>query len=1128
MSNLEFLQNDPEYALFSTSAIEAEKVYATSPAMCAIGCRKALELAVKWCYAADSTMEMPYRDNLQSLIHEPTFRFSLDEGVWDKLPYIIKLGNMAVHTGKNISASDALLSLKNLFEFIEWIDYCYGKNYVQRRFDENAIPKAPVEIDEKKAKERESLLDTKDSIIADLQKKIEALSASYTAGKEKHKKSRSFNPETISEYQTRKQYIDLDLKEAGWIFDGPGQNVFEEYPVKNMAGVVGQKGYVDYVLMGQDGKPLAVVEAKKTSKDPFVGQQQAQHYAEALRHMTGCRPMIFLTNGFETHFWDDLTGPKRRVSGIFGQQDLQKLMLRRKGKKPLETVPVNDDISGRYYQKEAIRAVCEHVEQGFRKNLVVMATGTGKTRTAAGLVDVLSRGGYVTNVLFLADRTALVEQAKEAFQNNLKDMSLCNLCSSKDDRNARIVFSTYPTILNAIDSTKTDQKVFTPAHFDLIICDECHRSIFRKYATIFDYFDAILVGLTATPKDEVDRNTYDFFEVEQNVPTYAYGYETAVNEDHVLVPYYTYATTTKFIREGIKYDDLTPEEKEKYEEAFEDAGVDVPDFVPSAKLNKFLFNEPTVDQVLQDLMERGIKIDGGDMIGKTIIFAQNKNHAQYIVDRFNKLYPQISKGEMKGSFIQRVVCDDAYVQETIKRFKNPDSEPQIAVSVDMMDTGVDVPNIVNLVFFKQVKSKIKFWQMIGRGTRLCPDLICTDQIDGEYIGKKRFLIFDYCDNFKFFGEKPNGFDGKDVQSLEERIFCKQVDLMYHLQDSIYASDVYQAWRTELTVFCNHQVKALEPQLASVKLRLRYVERYKNEDAYLVIDNTKMGELKKYIAPLVKNPEHDPYAKRFDNFMYGLVLSGMENAPGYGHAVQQLCNICALLQKLISIPQVNKQLALIQKVQKDQFWEREDLYLQLENVRKNLRNLIQFLGGGDKQKPVYTKLKDPIIEEQSGVTTGDGYDFQDYRTKVNKYINSHSDMLPIYKLTHNKPLTKGDYQELNRVFTEELGTAEDYHREFGSTPFGLLVRKIGKLDHQAAMDAFSDFIDDQSLNARQIAFVKRVISYVEKNGYIDNPSDLLKPPFDKPQSFVRIFPLSSQKKLVQNIQQIKDNAIRIDA
>ena len=1124
MSNFSFLHENKQYVLFAPAAIEAERVYTSAPAMCAVGCRKALELAVKWVYSADKTMQMPYKDNLQSLIHEPSFRFAVDYNTWGKLPFIIKLGNLAVHTERSVQASDALASLQGLFEFIQWVDYCYGTDYEERKFDETLIPKEKVVVDTKKIKEQESLLGEKDAEIETLRKQIEQMSEQITAAKERHQQDRTFVAADLSEFNTRKIYIDVDIKQMGWKFIGVDADVQEEYPVEGMAGVVGQMGYVDYVLFGKDGLPLAVVEAKRSSKDPNIGRKQAVLYADCLERKFGRRPMMFTTNGFETYFWDDRSGPQRKVSGIFSKDDLQKLMNRRTERLDLMTIPIDDKITDRYYQKEAIRAVCEQIGLGFRKHLLVMATGTGKTRTASSLTDVLSRGKHVTNILFLADRTALVKQAKDDFKNYLPDMSLCNLCSNKDDRSARIVFSTYPTMLNAIDDMKAKggQRMFTPAHFDLIIIDESHRSIFKKYRAIFEYFDAIMVGLTATPKTDVDRNTYDFFEMEHGVPTYAYDYETAVYTDHVLVPYYNYEVKTKFLEEGITYDDLSDEDKERYEDDFIEDGL-MPDFIPSAQLNKFVFNETTVDTVLQDLMERGIRVEGGDRLGKTIIFAQNKRHAEFVLERFNRLYPQYC-----GFFAQRVICDDTYAQTIIDDFKVPDKMPIIAVSVDMMDTGIDVPQCVNLVFFKKVRSKAKFWQMIGRGTRLCKGLICTDQIDGEYTDKKRFLIFDYCGNFEYFRAHKEGYETKEAKSLTENIFGKQVKLAVMLQESTYAEDKYQEWRLELVGTCYAQVLELNTELIAVKLRMQSVEKFKRPGSFDFISEGDKGELLQQIAPIVRLDDTDEYAKRFDNFMYGLMISAMAQMPSFQYAQRQLRDIGTLLERKISIPQVKAKLTIIKEVNTDTFWEANDILL-FEKVRKELRGLMQFLVEiGPVKNPIITRLTDPIIGEQEGVQIEPPYDFEDYRAKVDRYVNENGNTLAIYKLTHNIPLSVGDYRELERVLTSELGSKEDYAREFGNTPFGLLVRKIAKLDHDAAMAAFSQFINDQSLSQKQITFVHKIINHIEQNGYMENVTMLTKPPFDKPLSFTKLFDRKTQSEIMATINTVKDNAVIVVA
>ena len=1117
MTNFSFLQNKTEYALFANACIDAEKIYFTSLPMCATACRKALELSVKWVYAIDNTMKMPYRNNIQSLIHEPSFRFAVNVDTWKKIPFIIKLGNDGVHTINNISKAEVLFSMRSLFEFIQWIDYCYGKDYQERKFDESLIPNEKVDIEKFKA--QQSLIEQQQNKIEELLEKIKEMSEKLTAQKENNKNTRTFTAEDLSEFETRKMYINLDLKRMGWHLEGTNKDVETEEEFNDIGGVLGKKGLADYVLYGKDRKPLAVIEAKRTSKDPKIGKTQAVLYADSLERKSGVRPIIFLTNGFETYFWDDKTGPERQVSSVFCKDDLQKIINRRKDIKPLKDIAISDKITDRYYQKEAIRAVCDNIEEGFRKSLLVMATGTGKTRTAASLVDVLSRGGYVTNVLFLADRTALVKQAKDGFKEYLPDMTLCNLCENKEDRRARIVFSTYPTILNAISNEKNedDSILFTPAHFDLIIIDESHRSIFKKYRAIFEYFDALLVGLTATPKDDVHRNTYEFFDLENNVPTYAYDYETAVDKDHVLVDYYNYEVKTLFSDEGITYDKLSEKDKERYEDDFTEDDGSMPEFIPSQKFNDVIFNRPTIDMVLQDLMEKGIKVAGGDRLGKTIIFAQNKNHANIILERFNALYKKY-----KGQFAQVITCEDSHAINIIEDFEVTDKMPQIAISVDMMDTGIDVPECVNLVFFKKVRSKTKFWQMIGRGTRLAPDLACVDCIDGEYVGKRRFLIFDYCGNFEFFRQQPKGFEVKEAKTLKESIFEKRINIISALQNASFADEEYQSLRKELVDICHGQVKALSEEITSVRLKRRYVEKFKKDNALDCLSETDKLELTKEIAPIVDTDDDDEAAKRFDNFMYGMMLAALESKASIKTAKKQLYDVSQRLQNKATIPQVKEKLDVIKEVQEESFLNSNDILL-FEKVRKELRGVMQFLVDEGKRNLIVTSLTDPIVETKEGQKLEQAYDFEDYRKKVNRYVEEHSDTMAIYKINHNLPLSQGDYQELERILTCELGSKEDYNREYGDTPFGLLIRRIAKLDHDAAMKAFSAFMDDESLNSKQNAFLKKIINYVEQNGYMESVTELQKPPFDKPVSFTKLFDLKTREAILETIKTIKENA-----
>lgn len=1109
-TNFEYLKDRSEYILFSEACIEAEKIYNSSPSVCAFCCRKALELAVKWVYSADNTIKMPYRENLQSLIHELSFRNALDTQTWKKLPYIIKLGNMGAHTDKKITKDEVILSLKGLFEFVQWIDYCYSSTYEERVFDENLIPKEQVKVDEDKAKMQEELLLQKNSEIEKLQEKIKKLSEQYTLNKETYKNEREFVSEDISEIGTRQKYIDVDLKSLGWTF---GKDIRTEFPVINLADKEGNNGFADYVLFGDNGLPLAVIEAKRTSKDPNIGRQQAVLYAEALEKMYKQKPMIFTTNGFETYFSEKGEYNQIKVSGFFTKDELQKFMNRRNEKKILETIKISDKITDRYYQKEAIRAVCENIKLGYRKSLLVMATGTGKTRTAASLVDVLMRGGYITNVLFLADRTALVSQAKEDFGKYLEHTTLCNLVSNKDDRKARIVFSTYQTMMNAIDSERNEEgdKIFTPAHFDLIIIDESHRSIFKKYKAIFEYFYSLMIGLTATPKTDVDRNTYDFFEMENGVPTYVYDYETAVEKDHVLVPYHNIEVKTKFLEEGIHYDDLSAEEKLQYEEQFsEDDTVD--DTILPSDINKFIFNKDTVDRVLDDLMTNGIKINSGDQIGKTIIFAQNKNHAQFILERFNSLYPQYN-----GNFAKRVVCDDPFAQSIIDEFKQPDKEPYIAISVDMLDTGIDVPECVNLVFFKKVRSKTKFWQMIGRGTRLCKGVEFLDSVDNKsYIDKRRFYIFDYCGNFEFFRENQNITEGGMVKSLSENIFGKKISIIKKLQEN----KEYEDFRSELIDSVYVQISNLNTEQFHINLERRTVENFKNKEKLNFISDEDKNTLLKKIAPLVFMNDKDEKAKRFDNIIYSIILMILENNSISKGNKKIVCYYMDKLEEASRITAVKNKLSLIKEVKSEEFWREKDI-LKFEYVRTEIRDLIKLIEE-ENRKIKYTDFEDVITERKEGEKIDSPYDFEDYKLKVNRYIEENKNNEVIYKLRNNIPLSQEDFKELEMIFTVQLGSKDDYEREFGKTAFGILVRKIAKLEHEAVMKAFSKFINEQSLNSQQIAFVNKVIEYISENGYIENES-LTKAPFDRPVKFINLFNIEKCGKFMEILTEINNNA-----
>lgn len=613
MSNFDFILKNEIFKTFAEAAEEAEKSIAVANVSCTILCRRALELAVKWIYANDRELVLPYQNNLSSLVYDINFKSMINEKVFNGMTYIIKLGNFAVHSNKKVTRKEAVLCLKYLFDFMDWIAYYYDSNYIETKFDEGKLPgESSANLKKEEREELENKLVEKDEKIEKILKENEELREKLTKQRTSKKTAYNFKVSDISEFETRKQFIDLDLKIAGW----DSANIREEVEVKGMPNTQ-EAGYVDYVLYGENGKPLAVVEAKRTSKDAKIGQQQAKLYADCLEKEYAQRPIIYYTNGKEIYMWDDLSYPERKVSGFYTQDELQLLIKRRDSKENLEHIYIANNIANRPYQLEAVKKVCESFEEKHRRALIVMATGTGKTRTAISLVDVLTSKNWVQNVLFLADRTELVKQAEKNFKKLLPDMSCCNLLSSKDGdpEESRIIFSTYQTMINCIDKMKSKNGItlFTPGHFDLIIIDEAHRSIYKKYQVIFDYFDGLLVGLTATPRDDVDKNTYKFFQLENNVPTFVYEYDEAVKQKY-LVDYHTISTTTKFIERGIKYSELKEEDREEYENLFEEG--EVQEEISSSAINSWLFNRDTIKIILETVMQKGLKVEGGDKLRK--------------------------------------------------------------------------------------------------------------------------------------------------------------------------------------------------------------------------------------------------------------------------------------------------------------------------------------------------------------------------------------------------------------------------------------------------------------------------------------------------------------------------------
>ena len=830
MSNFNFLKNEKQFEAFADVAMSAEKIISIDTEASVLNCRRAMEFAIKWMYSVDSSLEMPYQDNLVSLMNSEDFREIVGLDIWRRLDLIRRIGNNAAHSAKKISYDQAELCIKNLYIFLDFVAYCYADNYIETEFDEKQLGTteilkpdvtAQLELDLKK-------------LIAENQ----SLKEELTSKREKQQETYNPKPLDLSEYKTRKIYIDTMLQDAGWQEGNTWLNEVELPGMPNKSEV----GFADYVLYDDAHKPLAVIEAKRTCADVAKGRQQAKLYADIIERQYGRRPVVFLTNGFETRMIDNQY-PERKVASIYSKRDLEKLFNLQATKSSLAFIEVKKNIAGRYYQEAAIRAVCESFDKKNRR----MATGSGKTRTVIALTDVLLNAGWIKNVLFLADRNSLVTQAKRSFSNLLPDLSVTNLCEEKENYNAHCVFSTYQTMMNCIDSVRDDQgKLFTCGHFDLIICDEAHRSIYNKYKDIFDYFDAPLVGLTATPKEEIEKNTYEIFELENGVPTYGYELAQAV-KDGYLVDYLSVETKLKFIEEGISYDDLTEEEKEEFENTFRDENGQVLERIESSALNTWIFNIDTIKQVLHILMTEGIRINYGERVGKTIIFAKNHDHAEKILEVFNKEYPHLP------GFAKVIDNYMTYAQSAIDEFSEPNKLPQIAISVDMLDTGIDVPEVVNLVFFKKVMSRAKFWQMIGRGTRLCEGLI-----DGA--DKDKFYIFDFCGNFEFF-RIHKGRAAANMLALQGAIFNLRFQMAYKLQDINYQTDYLSAYRKELVDNLVENVGNLNRENFAVRQHLKYVDQYSNSINYnaLTYEDTLM--VREELAPLILPEENEISAVR---------------------------------------------------------------------------------------------------------------------------------------------------------------------------------------------------------------------------------------------------------------------------
>ena len=1132
MSQFAFLEK--EFQFVFEHARMAEKAALNDPRGACFYARLALESAVTWMYANDRALRSPYDTNLSALIHEGTFRTLVGNALLTKARLIKDNGNTAAHDTRTVPPQKAISSTRELFHFSYWLVHTYArgpKPDASISFNADALPKS-VSLEASTLAKVQAFLKTHEETQKKLAEEIAARmksDADREAVEEKLKQvqaeiaaikqANQAKPDThdYNEAQTRSDIIDGLLHEAGWPLNQPRDR---EFPVKGMPNATGD-GFVDYVLWGDDGKPLAVVEAKRTTKDARIGQEQAKRYADCLETAYGIRPLIFYTNGYEHWLWEDTRYPPRSVSGFLKKDELALWHQRKAQRRSLGAINIDRLIVGRPYQIRAIRRVGEVFEKDKqRKALLVMATGSGKTRTVIALIDQLMRANWVKRVLFLADRRALVKQAHNNFKKHLPSTASANLIEKHDPRKndhlgARVCIATYPTMMGLIDEMQNGQRKYGPGHFDLIVIDEAHRSVYRKYRAIFDYFDSLLVGLTATPRDEIDRDTYSLFELEKGVPTDSYDLDEAV-ADRWLVPPNAISVPLKFPNVGIKYSDLSEDDKEKWDLLEWEGQLPTGD-IDSAAVNKWLFNTDTVDKVLKHLMTFGLKVAEGDRLGKTIIFAKNHLHAMFIAERFDVNYPHLA-----GKFARVIDVQVVQAQSLIDDFSKPEDAPHIAISVDMLDTGIDVPEVVNLVFFKIVRSKTKFWQMIGRGTRLCENLFGPDR------HKDKFLIFDFCQNFEFFNQNPCTVDGSVGVSLGQRLFASRVEMLGLLDSGAEGqlSEGLQNLGRDVRQRLFDEVSGMSLDNFIVRAKRRTVEQFQQRDAWTRLSGQQCETLISDLAGLPSALEdNDVVAKQFDFIVMSGQLALLKGDAAIPRCKEKVVALASRLELLGNVPMVAAQMALILEVQTDEYWQDIDPW-SLEQMRRRLRGLIKLIEG-EERIIVYTDFTDEIGEGVAiELPASDvGTNKERFQKKVRYFLKQHSDHITILKLRRNEQLTPQDLRELERIMLEEaVATDSDIETVQAEGGLGVFIRSLVGMERDAAKMAFSEFLSSRNLNSNQIEFIDLIINHLSENGTID-PRRLYESPFTDmdDQGVNGVFPQADVLRIVEVLETIRNRA-----
>ena len=1096
--NFDFLDSIPQLSKLASYCHEAEMLLPVSPTSSVATSRKALEYTARLIYSikvGDCSAL-----NLFEVISDPSFvAFIDDEPTIDAMHAIRKMGNLAAHDG-TMSFTQA----QKVLELLHFVvgDTCVTLGviddyppFVHKELAGHGATQAPVQqaaspqAAAKPAKAEKIVVS--EQLIAELAPRMRYTRFNVSAGRD--------------EEENKRLFLSASLREAGWpIVNRPNQAMPASAGIQCML----EDGMeIDYILYGRDNRPLAIIDySTMVEQGPIAARKRVEQASNKMGVKLGYKPIAYYTNGYRIYCIDQLGYKVRRVFDFHTIEELELLKQRATARQDISDPVIRDEITNRDYQKNAIRSVCRAFMDGRRRSLLVMATGTGKTRVAISIADVLLKAKWVKNILFLADRTSLVKQAHKNFNKLLPDVptSIYTGGEGERDSKARIIFSTYQTMVNLIND---DSREFTVGRFDLIIIDEAHRSIFKKYGAIFKYFDSLMVGLTATPRAEENKSTYDVFELPAGEPDYAYELEEAIHDGY-LVGFQVLDRTTEILRRGIRYDDLSDEDKKQVEEAFYDDGESADEnddgsdlsglelgYGTGGKYSRTVINKGTIDAMLGDLMQNGLKIDAGDKIGKSFIFAKSHKEAEVIVERFQSMY-----GHLGADFCKLIDSQVEENQRLIDAFSERDKLPQIAVSVDMLDTGIDVPDAINLVFFKSIGSKIKFMQMVGRGTRLSPNVF------GPGMDKQGFLIFDYYDNFRYFSTTGSwsmvdyglGKKGGRIPSQSVMVNTYKLKILRQLDEGLATGEYDVAYREQLRREFVAEVRSLTNDNVFVQNDMAMVSKYRTEENWHNISDDAEKEITEHILPLIPAGKDPARVRSFDAVIYAVEASYMEReAEGKDPSAirHDFYNVGTLLTdrmeellKLKTIPEVMEKRELIASMLDGDYLMDEFSLERAEYVRKELRGLMQYIP--DDRRYYIIDIDDEVL---SGGDEGGMERQKPYQVKAQEYLQSSGDPL-LMKLRNLDMLEDAEKQSLEQVFTTQLGTLADYTAWSNNTPLlPFLRRQVGIAD-EAIETKFGSFLNSQVLSAVQLDLMRQIVTYARTNGDVTFQDLLRTSPF----------------------------------